>query len=203
MPSTYRLEPYFQALELDPASTLEEARQAYHDLVLVWHPDRFTHNPRLQQKAEEKVKFLNQAYQQLKVFYAQTSPGARQNSKAPAATPHSTQAQKHPPSATAQQAWNCPTTGSFSISFGEAQYIVQQYIFKSVRSRQSGFQCYEGGPFRLQVCHTPLEFRLSVPCDSLQSFDRILLSIPCKSMGKFWDSDAQILIELLQRHLSP
>jgi DnaJ domain len=202
MLSTYRLEPYFQALELDPASTLEEARQAYHDLVLVWHPDRFIHNPRLQQKAEEKVKFLNQAYQQLKIFYTQTATEARQESPATPPTQSQAKSQKQPTSTTPPPAWSCPTTGSFSISFGKAQYIVKQYRFKSVRSPQRSFQCYEGGPFRLLVSYAPLEFQLSVPCDSLQSFDRILLSIPCKSTGKFWHSDAQILIKLLQQHLA-
>jgi hypothetical protein len=201
MQTAYRLETYFQALELHPASTLEEVRQAYHDLVLVWHPDRFQHNPRLQQKAEEKVKIFNQAYQQLKVFYSQAAANA--NSSSASSCPPGTAA-RHRRTAKSPQprsTWQCPTTRGLSISFAEANYILQQYTFRAIKSHQKGYTCYEGGPFRLLIGNSPLEFQLSVPCDSLQTFDRILLSIPCKSTGKFWQGDAQTLIELLQHHL--
>lgn len=36
--------------------------QAYKDLVQVWHPDKYSYNPRLQRKAEEKLKEINNAY---------------------------------------------------------------------------------------------------------------------------------------------
>jgi tetratricopeptide (TPR) repeat protein len=42
----------------------EEIKQAYRDLVQVWHPDRFAGNPRLQRKAEEALKKINLAYAQ-------------------------------------------------------------------------------------------------------------------------------------------
>ncbi len=40
----------------------DEIKQAYRDLVQVWHPDRFAGNPRLQKKAEETLKRINIAY---------------------------------------------------------------------------------------------------------------------------------------------
>lgn len=40
----------------------DEIKQAYRDLVQVWHPDRFAGNPRLQKKAEETLKKINIAY---------------------------------------------------------------------------------------------------------------------------------------------
>lgn len=43
----------------------DEIRQAYRDLVQVWHPDRFAGNPRLQRKAEEALKKINLAYAEL------------------------------------------------------------------------------------------------------------------------------------------
>ena len=52
-------------LDLVPPVTLEDAKQAYKDLVQVWHPDRFTHSPRLQARAEQKLKQLNLAYETL------------------------------------------------------------------------------------------------------------------------------------------
>ncbi len=52
-------------LDLVPPVTLEDAKQAYKDLVQVWHPDRFTHSPRLQERAENKLKQINLAYETL------------------------------------------------------------------------------------------------------------------------------------------
>lgn len=58
----------FEILELHHAATEAEARQAYKDIVNVWHPDRFCSNPRLKQKAEKKLKEVNAAYETIKVF---------------------------------------------------------------------------------------------------------------------------------------
>jgi hypothetical protein len=40
-------------------------KAAHRDLTKVWHPDRFLHDPRLQEKAQEKLKEINEAYEQL------------------------------------------------------------------------------------------------------------------------------------------
>lgn len=48
----------------EDANTLE-IKQAYCDLARVWHPDRFSDDPRLRQKAEETLKTINEAYQVL------------------------------------------------------------------------------------------------------------------------------------------
>ncbi|MBW2078781.1 MAG: DnaJ domain-containing protein, partial [Deltaproteobacteria bacterium] len=57
---------YLEILELQPGASLEELNQAYKDLVNIWHPDRFAHNPRLKGKAEKKLKEVNQAYEALR-----------------------------------------------------------------------------------------------------------------------------------------
>ncbi len=62
-----------EMLGLKPGASQEEVNQAYRDLVNVWHPDRFVGNPRLQKKAEEKVKEINVAYETIKSFYLKTS----------------------------------------------------------------------------------------------------------------------------------
>ena len=46
-------------------STEAQLKQAYHDLVQVWHPDKHSHNERLRNKADEKMKEINQAYEVL------------------------------------------------------------------------------------------------------------------------------------------
>jgi curved DNA-binding protein CbpA len=58
-------------LEIDRTASIDDVNKAYKDIVSVWHPDRFTHNPRLKRKAEEKIKDVNIAYETLKSFYAQ------------------------------------------------------------------------------------------------------------------------------------
>jgi DnaJ-class molecular chaperone len=70
-----------ELLELTPEAGLEEVRQAYKDLASVWHPDRFTGNPRLRQRAEERMKELNLAYETLVGRFG-TSEGVSQGVKA-------------------------------------------------------------------------------------------------------------------------
>lgn len=59
------LSQHFEELELDPGASLEEIKQAYRDLLQVWHPDRYSHSQRLHQRAEERTKRINAAYDAL------------------------------------------------------------------------------------------------------------------------------------------
>jgi hypothetical protein len=52
-------------LGLGAGASAEEIKAAYRDLAKVWHPDRFSHDPRLQQKAQEQLKEINEAYGRL------------------------------------------------------------------------------------------------------------------------------------------
>jgi len=53
----------YRLLETAPDSSPQELKRAYRDLVKVWHPDRFADDPRLQARAQEKLKQINQAYE--------------------------------------------------------------------------------------------------------------------------------------------
>lgn len=64
-----KIDRCFGMLGLKPGASQEELAQAYRDLANVWHPDRFVGNPRLQKKAEEKLKEINAAYESIKSFY--------------------------------------------------------------------------------------------------------------------------------------
>ncbi len=61
---------YYEILELQPGASREEVKRAYRDLVKIWHPDRFSHDPRLQQKAQDKLKDINEAYERLQAGFA-------------------------------------------------------------------------------------------------------------------------------------
>lgn len=52
-------------LGVKPGVSDRELKAAHRDLAKVWHPDRFLHDPRLQEKAQEKLKEINDAYEQL------------------------------------------------------------------------------------------------------------------------------------------
>lgn len=56
---------YYALLELPPAASDAEIKKAWHEQLQVWHPDRFTHAPRLYGKAEARTKLINQAYETL------------------------------------------------------------------------------------------------------------------------------------------
>jgi hypothetical protein len=56
----------YAMLEMSPGASPAEVKQAYRDLVKVWHPDRFSHDADLHRKAQEKMKALNDAYQHLR-----------------------------------------------------------------------------------------------------------------------------------------
>jgi len=64
-----KIDRCIEILGLKPNASQEEINQAYRDLVNVWHPDRFVGNPRLQKKAEGKLKEINASYQYIKSLY--------------------------------------------------------------------------------------------------------------------------------------
>ncbi|HWS89894.1 MAG TPA: J domain-containing protein [Pyrinomonadaceae bacterium] len=72
-------ERYYELLGVRPGASAQELKEAYRDLAKVWHPDRFAHDPRLQQKAQEKLKEVNEAYERLT-----SGRGARRPRPAPA-----------------------------------------------------------------------------------------------------------------------
>ena len=72
---------YCKVLGVDSSATPEELKKAYRDLIKEWHPDRFLHNPRLQKKAEEKLREINEAYDQLQSLISNPKSRPSQSSK--------------------------------------------------------------------------------------------------------------------------
>ncbi len=60
------LERCFEIFEINSKTPMKEIKRVYRDLVTIWHPDRFSHNPRLEKIAEKKLKEVNMAYNFLK-----------------------------------------------------------------------------------------------------------------------------------------
>ena len=62
-------EQALKVLELHAGASFQEIKQAYRDLAVVWHPDRFArHDARLREKASERLKEINTAYDVLRSY---------------------------------------------------------------------------------------------------------------------------------------
>jgi hypothetical protein len=79
----------YAVLGLSPGVSAQELKATHRDLSKVWHPDRFLHDPRLQEKAQEKLKEINEAYDQLR------SGKAKRHTQPPSPT-----SQRHAPPTT-------------------------------------------------------------------------------------------------------
>jgi hypothetical protein len=104
-----QISAYLELFDLPDAFTEAQLKQAYHDLVQVWHPDKHSGNERLRKKADEKMKEINLAYQVLQSRLANGSfrfdrPKAQPAAPPPRpAPPHPAGAPEDPPaSATAR-----------------------------------------------------------------------------------------------------
>jgi hypothetical protein len=86
------MDRYYQILGLNPGASEEAVREAYRDLAKVWHPDRFSNDPRLKEKANEKLKEINLAYEILKVHIA----GKREQYTTSEETRNHTRSEPHP-----------------------------------------------------------------------------------------------------------
>ena len=73
MPSISRC---YRILGLPPSAPVDDVKRAYRDLAKVWHPDRFAGDERLQKKAQDNLKRINEAYDRLK-WYTPPPGGAR------------------------------------------------------------------------------------------------------------------------------
>src|SRR5664279_5225340 len=57
-----------RVLDVPADATPETIRQAYRDLVRVWHPDRFQTDERLRKVAGDHLREVNEAYEALKNY---------------------------------------------------------------------------------------------------------------------------------------
>ena len=99
----------FQVLGLKPGASPEEVKQAYRDMVRVWHPDRFGHDERLRLIAQDKLKEINGAYRVLEAHFF-----------AAGAAPETTAPDEPKPSAEASATNDAPQTNHNRVVFWAA-----------------------------------------------------------------------------------
>ena len=74
-----------EILELESVASASELKQAYRDMVQIWHPDRFHGNTRLEQIASIKIKEINRAYNHLLAYF---DPEQSKHLKTSGPSPH-------------------------------------------------------------------------------------------------------------------
>lgn len=100
------MEKYYRILDLHTSASEQEVKQAYRELVKVWHPDRFTHDVKLQKRAEEKLKAINDAYQRIidHLNHSYTRQESQQSQK----TEKKDKPDSQPPPKQPHNSWICP-----------------------------------------------------------------------------------------------
>lgn len=90
-----------RVLGLSPRATLEDANQAYKDLVRVWHPDRFQSDQKLKLKAEDNTRKINEAVSHLRTIFKKMPAGSNlealersSTNTRPSSTPTSSQTRR-------------------------------------------------------------------------------------------------------------
>lgn len=67
-----KLENHLKTLELSSTASWDEIQSSYRDLIKVWHPDRYSHDEKLKERAERKTKLIIEAFHSLKPYYKRT-----------------------------------------------------------------------------------------------------------------------------------
>ena len=65
---TREIKRAYRILGLPAGASRDDIKSAYRDLAQVWHPDRFSHSERLQEKAQRNLTRINEAFQALKDY---------------------------------------------------------------------------------------------------------------------------------------
>lgn len=73
----------YRILGLQPGASNDELKAAYRRLAKTWHPDKFTGRKREQQRATERMKEINIAYETLQSGNSQTESSDEPRTQSP------------------------------------------------------------------------------------------------------------------------
>lgn len=90
------IERCYRVLELEPGASIEAVKDAWRDLIKVWHPDRFSNDPRLQAKGHVRLKEFNHARKILEEHLADPSSLRRRGWKPAVAQSHANWIRRRP-----------------------------------------------------------------------------------------------------------
>jgi curved DNA-binding protein CbpA len=134
------VEKYYKTLDLSTSATASEIRQAYRDLVKVWHPDRFANDIKLQKKAEEKLKEINVAYENI-INHLNNVDKQETYRRTDARNAPSYQA-----SSNSHNSWMCPECLKTNLSNYHScicGFKTNEFDIRAYRATQSASELYE------------------------------------------------------------
>ncbi len=152
----------YSILGLRIGASQDEIKQAYRDLVKIWHPDRFTD---VEQKlqAEEKIKQINAAYEKLKSIEVDSSiksdpvpqPVNEPAKKEPSKSGNSTKQQNPEPFRTkiSSRPSNPETFYNFGvekIKLGEYEEAIAHFT-RAIRLKPDYIEAYKSRGFACSV----------------------------------------------------
>lgn len=119
------VDQYYRVLELEPGASRDQVKQAYRDLAYVWHPDRYPEDrPLLRQKAEEKLKQINSAYEFLRSYAPPVAAATASSPQDPSTPRYSSRASRHSGSR-AQGSWRTRSSPDSEESRWDPGYLHQ------------------------------------------------------------------------------
>src|SRR5215217_6709356 len=116
-------------LGVKPGVSISELKAAHRDLAKVWHPDRFLHDPRLQEKAQEKLKEINEAYELV--------ASGKTPRPAPAATVYSPAMTRATPPRTGNGKWVAVAVFVFVAVFAITTKVILQRPSEPLRESEA------------------------------------------------------------------
>ena len=90
---TDEIKECYRLFDLEPGAEAEAVKQAYRELLKVWHPDRFP-DAKFQKRATEKTKALNEGYQKITAYLSGTDTESPRQRQSQTATEDDTQARE-------------------------------------------------------------------------------------------------------------
>lgn len=99
-----------RALNIERTASPAQIRQAYLDLVKVWHPDRFEHDARLRERAVRSLQDVNEAYTVLQRAASRSRPDATPSEDRTAQASSPFQTSSHAPDHAATPPGDAPTS---------------------------------------------------------------------------------------------
>lgn len=148
----------FEILDLNPDASMDEVKQAYKDLVNIWHPDRFGTNPRLRRKAETKLKEITRAYAMVESFLS-SEPGPGDDAQKPPSTESRTPEEAEAQPGTADYQAEPKTTTEAVVEAGTVAVLnlwsylstrLRRVIAEQVQAFKEGAQPEQQDPTRRQ-----------------------------------------------------
>jgi formylglycine-generating enzyme required for sulfatase activity len=166
------IQEYFRILGLAHGASLQEIRQAYRDLVKVWHPDRFQNDLRLQGLVQEKLKEINIAYEIILQNYA---PHSKQTLKSSRFHTEEYSPESKPPDDAFSLALVSIPSGTFRMGSADGDEDERPVHAVTLRGFSMGVHPVTQEQFKTAMGYNPSRFtgEKNLPVEQVNWFDAV------------------------------